>query len=238
MTPRLYIWRRAAENPTMSSVPRCLLLVLAAAAAAAAVTAQAPPPVAMAAPACLPRDGHAVVAGEALVPPGAEARTYFRRAGFGDFYYLPMQRQEAAGGPLWAVLPMPEPENELAELWVAVVGADGTFLSRTASTTVPVTGDCVADLTAEQSSATDELVIGETARSQKHRKVAWWQCEGIVTRIDVAGERRDDDACAPLAWFERPELVAPFAVLGGGGILTLIIEDEPPGERELSPAQP
>jgi hypothetical protein len=188
---------------------------------------------------CIPIDGNAAVPAEApVVPEGAEVRTYFRRQDHGDYYYLPMRRDVgASAGPLWSVLPKPEAENEMAELWVAIVAADGTVLSRTTVVTAPVTGDCVAELTAEQLDASDELVIGETARSQEHRRVAWWQCEGIVTRIDVERERRDDDACAPIAWWQRPEMLAPFTLLGGGGILTLLIDEEPP-ERELSPALP
>jgi hypothetical protein len=186
-------------------------------------------------PACLPREAHAVVgvAVTGVAEPG-EGRVYFRRHGHGDFYWVPVE------GPRepWAVLPLPEPDNRSAEIYAALVAPDGRLIAQSRPVTVPIEDGCRGEApNAEQGRRAQALTVGETTLAQRHRKLAWWRCEGIRERIDVAGERRDDDACSVLAWWERPELLLPFGVVGGGVVL---VDDggDTPDDRELSPFQP
>jgi hypothetical protein len=173
---------------------------------------------------CIPSEGHGLVQAIAgPVPAGGEVRVYFRRQGHGDFYWLPATME---GSTYWAVLPVPEPDNVLAEIYGAVYGAAGVPLAQSRIQTVPVTQDCRVDLDAEQSSSTTHMTVGETALGQKLRKLAWWRCEGIRERIDVMGEERVDEACLPLAWWERPGVIAGLALVPPG--LTVVVQD-PPG---------
>jgi hypothetical protein len=185
---------------------------------------------------CIPAQGHTLVA-VAVTPSvtAAEPRVYFRRQDHGDFYYVPLQR--ASEGAFWGLLPIPEPENTVAELFAAVADAEGALVSRSAAQIVPVTSDCRVELEGEQRDLAGRLTVGETAVAQAGRELAWWRCEGVVGRIDLRGEERADEACAPVAlWWQRPEMLAPLVLGWGGGVLAILIDEE--GERELSPARP
>ena len=177
--------------------------------------------------ACIPRDGHAVaqaVAGPLV--PGEEVRIYFRRQGYGDFYWVPAR--PTSDGRLWGVLPVPEPDNKMAELYAAVVAPNNTPRAQSRIIAVPVQPNCHVQLGNAQQADAGHLIVGETSLGQKFRKVAWWQCDGIRERVDVHGEKRDDDACTPMiAWWQRPELLAPLAALGGGGLI-ITPEPQPP----------
>jgi len=182
---------------------------------------------------CVPKGGHAVAqAIAAPVPDGSQVRIYFRRQGYGDFYWVPAH--PTSDGRFWGVLPVPEPDNHQAEVYAAVVAPNGVPRAQSRVVQVPVEANCRVQLRNAQSTDAQHLIIGETSLGQKFRKVAWWQCEGIRERIDVRGEHRDDEACLPFAWWERPETIAPLTLLSGGGIITVI--SEPPGE--VSPANP
>src|SRR4051812_4516873 len=68
--------------------------------------------------ACIPRDGHAVA--QAVAGPLAsteEVRIYFRRQGYGDFYWVPAR--PTSDGRFWGVLPVAEPDNKIAEVYAA-----------------------------------------------------------------------------------------------------------------------
>jgi hypothetical protein len=182
---------------------------------------------------CIPRNGHALaqaVAGP--LDPNEDVRVYFRRQGYGDFYWVPAR--PTSDGRFWGVLPVPEPDNHQAEVYAAVVAPNGVVRAQSRVVQVPVDGNCRVTLRNAQSTDAQHLTVGETSLGQKFRKVAWWQCEGIRERIDVRGEHRDDEACLPIAWWDRPETIAPLTLLSGGGIITVI--SEPPGE--VSPANP
>lgn len=182
--------------------------------------------------ACIPRDGHAVA--QAVAGPLAnteEVRIYFRRQGYGDFYWVPAR--PTSDGRFWGVLPVPEPDNKIAELYAAVVAMPtGAPRAQSRVITVPVEQNCRVQLGNAQQADAGHLIVGETSLGQKFRKVAWWQCEGIRERIDVRGEKRDDEACLPLAWWQRPELLAPLLVVGGGG--GIIVTPEPPPELSIA----
>ncbi len=182
---------------------------------------------------CIPRDGHALtqaVAGP--LNPTDEVRIYFRRQGYGDFYWVPAR--PTSDGRFWGVLPVPEPDNKMAEVYAAVVGADKVPRSQSRIITSPVEANCRVQLGNAQRADSEHLTVGETSLGQKFRKVAWWQCDGIRERVDVRGERRDDEACLPIAWWTRPELIAPLVLVTGGGITTIVPEPPP----ELSEANP
>ena len=187
---------------------------------------------------CVPAGGNAVVpAAAAPVPAGAEVRVYFRRQGYGDFYWVPARPEDGRAGAYWAVLPVPEPDNDAAEIYAAVYGADGLPLAQSRVRQVPVVADCQVDLDPPQQADADHMLVGETALGQMYRKLAWWRCEGVRERLNVRGERRDDEVCAPMPlWWERAEMLVPFVVAGAGGVTSVVIDEEPPDE--LSPFVP
>ena len=183
--------------------------------------------------ACIPRDGHAVA--QAVAGPLSntdEVRIYFRRQGYGDFYWVPAR--PTSDGRYWGVLPVPEPDNKQAEVYAAVVASTGQPRAQSRIISVPVEANCRVQLGNAQQADAGHLIVGESSLGQKFRKVAWWQCDGIRERIDVHGERRDDEACLPLAWWQRPEMLAPLVAAGAGGGL-IVVPDNPP---ELSVANP
>ena len=183
---------------------------------------------------CIPRDGHALaqaVAGP--LNPTDEVRVYFRRQGYGDFYWVPAR--PTSDGRFWGVLPVPEPDNQMAELYAAVVAPNNVPRAQSRIITSPVEPNCRGQLGNAQRADSQHLIVGESSLGQKFRKVAWWQCDGIRERVDVRGERRDDESCLPIAWWQRPELLAPLALVTGGGITTVVPTEPPP---ELSEANP
>ncbi len=185
--------------------------------------------------ACIPKNGHTVVQAVAgVLDPNQEVRVYFRRQGYGDFYWVPSR--PSSDGRFWAVLPIPEPDNHQAEVYAAVVSPTGVPLAQSRVVQVPVEPNCHVQLGNAQQADATHLIVGETSLGQKFRKVAWWQCEGIRERIDVRGERRDDEACLPIAWWERPEMLAPLVLITGGGVTTTVVPPEVP--PELSEANP
>lgn len=209
----------------------CLLVTAAAPAAAQA------PRVLVAPVQCLPATGNGLAT--ASIEPdveGRETRLYFRRDGYGDFYWVDLVREEP--GVHWGVFPVPEEANQITEYYVAVLEG-GQVLAQSPVRTVAVDPDCDPGLDEEQRQRAANLAIGETSLSQKHRKVAWWECIGVTERIDIFGERREDHACRPIGWWDRPEMLVPFG-LAGAGITTIVIIDEepPPGGPELSPVIP
>ncbi|HXT50780.1 MAG TPA: hypothetical protein VN811_07045 [Thermoanaerobaculia bacterium] len=183
--------------------------------------------------ACIPRDGHAVA--QAVAGPlnnTDEVRIYFRRTGYGDFYWVPAR--PTSDGRFWGVLPVPEPDNKQAEVYAAVVASTGQPRAQSRVIRVPVEPNCREQLGNAQQADSEHLIVGETSLGQKFRKVAWWRCDGIRERVDVRGERRDDEACLPLAWWQRPEMLAPLLVVGAGGGIILV----PETPVELSVANP
>jgi hypothetical protein len=208
---------------------RALLLSALATVSLAAAAAAQPARVLLADVDCVPRSGHTVVrAAAAPVPEGGEVRFYFRRLGHGDFYWVPGRLDDAGG--FWGVLPIPEPDNDSAEIYAALTSAQGLPFAQSRVRTVPVREDCAVRLNEAQQQEVAFLTVGETTLGQKLRKLAWWRCDGVRVRIDVRGERRDDDTCLPVAWWQRPEALAPFVLMGGGGITTVVVDPEPPAE--------
>jgi len=162
------------------------------------------PAVATAAPAvvdvrgvpCLPRERNSVV--YATVSPDLadyQVRLFFRRDGHGDAYFMAMTKFDDKGH-FYAVLPKPDRQNEEVEYHVHVRGADKQTLASSPILIAPVTGDCKVELTKEQEDLSNELVVGETRVDQKGRPVAWFLCDGIVSRVDIFDEQRPDEFCS------------------------------------------
>lgn len=223
----------ASRSGSSTFVLGLMLGALLATAAAAQVPTSPVPRILVGDLACIPRDGHALaqaVAGP--LGPNEDVRFYFRREGYGDFYWVPAR--PTSDGRSWGVLPLPEPDNQQAELYAAVVTPAGVPIAQSRVVHVSVEPNCRVLLRNDQSEDANHLIVGETSLGQKFRKVAWWQCEGIRERVDVRGERRDDDACLPIAWWERPELLAPLMIAPG---ITVVVVP-PEGPAELSEANP
>ena len=191
---------------------------------------------------CIPSGGNGVVNLGIAPDVGGDVRVYFRRTGYGDYYYAPAETGQPGSGVYWSVLPVPEPDNAVAEYYGAVVDPSGRFLGQTPVQTVPISDDCDVDLTEPQRSRSSDLTIGETSIGQKGMKVAWWQCEGVDQRIDLNGEERQDDACifaaiipvgSSSAWYLSAQFWVPFGVLVGG--IALVDDGDP---SFVSPSEP
>src|SRR5262245_44859454 len=90
---------------------------------------------------CIPRNGHALaqaVAGP--LDPNEDVRIYFRRQGYGDFYWVPAR--PTSDGRFWGVLPVPEPDNHQAEVYAAVVAPNGLPRAQSRIVQVPVESNC------------------------------------------------------------------------------------------------
>lgn len=145
---------------------------------------------------CLPRERNSVVL--ATVSPDLadyQVRLFFRRDGYGDAYFIQMVKFDDKGH-FYAVLPKPDRQNEEVEYHVHVRGADKQTLASSPILIAPVTGDCKVEMTKEQEEMSNELVVGETRVDQKGHPVAWFLCDGIVSRIDVFDDQRPDEFCA------------------------------------------
>jgi hypothetical protein len=102
-----------------------------------------------------------------------------------------------------------EVENEPGEIFVAVVSASGQLLAKSNVQGIKVNNDCRAQLTPKEEGFAYNLVIGETAPWQGSEPVFHWLCDGIVTRIDHLGIKREDEFCRAcvVAWWRTPSLL-------------------------------
>lgn len=200
---------------------------------------------------------------EGLRPEDVDARVYFRRGaddaieaiqggqtpaqGFGNFFYVPMYPwgdefdpeiaiPEKGSWSHWGVLPVAQEENVTAETYVAVYDLQGALLFKSPTSWSPVTDDCEVDLNDDQDDFADNLVIGETVADQEGKRVIWWECDGLDTRINTELERRDDRSCFPIIWWKNPAVWIPAAAIGGIGIVEIIEDD--PSPPPVSPAAP
>ena len=145
---------------------------------------------------CVPRERNTAV--YATVSPDLsdyQVRLFFRRDGHGDSYFLVMKKLDDKGH-FFAVLPKPDRQNEEVEYHVHVRGPEKETLASSPILVAPVTGDCKVALTKEEEDLSNELVVGETRIDQKGHPVAWFLCDGIVSRIDVVDQQRPDEFCA------------------------------------------
>jgi len=191
-------------------------------------------------PSCAPSGGNSVLALSTTPESGwSSVRTYFRRAGSADFYYVEMR--SAGLGKYWAALPRPEDATTVVEVQMAVRDAEGKE-TRAPLQKLPVTTSCSLILTPEQDRFAQNLVVGETARGQAGQVISGFRCDGVISRIEATGALRPDESCrrvlmeqaAAAADEENKRKVIPLILLGGGGV-ALVTHKEPP---EASQARP
>ena len=186
---------------------------------------------------CMPSDGHAVVYADVDPIPaeGNEVRIFFRRDGYGDYYYVIMEVPDDDVPTRYrGVVPVPEPDNLASQLYMGVVGAGEELLSRSETLSFPIDDDC--DVEVEDG---HNFTVGETSAAQKGRKIAWWQCEDVSERIDVYGEHRDEGSCIPIIiWWQQPEVLIPLALGGIGTVVVIdnLLDDDP--DPPVSPSIP
>jgi hypothetical protein len=144
---------------------------------------------------CLPVEGNAAIYA-AVSPPdlATTVRVFFRRQDHGDMYYVTMN--PLGGGNYWAVLPKPERQNEVVEYHVTALDAAGAVLNSSEVQRTTVIRDCETKLAQIEEDASETLTIGETTSHQKGRPVAWFLCDGILSRVDTRGEKRADEFCS------------------------------------------
>src|SRR5581483_12143225 len=125
------------RSPAMRVATRALSLASASALLLAGALVAQTPRVLLGEISCVPKGGHAVVqAIAAPAPSGSQVRIYFRRQGYGDFYWVPAR--PTSDGRFWGVLPVPEPDNLQAEIYAAVVAPNGMPLAQSPVRSVPV----------------------------------------------------------------------------------------------------
>jgi|GEM_PF-859252 len=124
-----------------------------------------------------------------------------------------------------------EQRYEPAEYFAGLVTPDGRLVARSEVLVTPVTNDCDIALNLREQGLANNLVIGETAVwQQEEKEVFHWQCDGIVSRVDLAGILRVDRYCrvCVIAWWQKKSFLIPTlaGVTGVGGIV-ILDDDEP-----------
>ncbi|MGD1149234.1 MAG: hypothetical protein ABR961_14930 [Thermoanaerobaculaceae bacterium] len=190
----------------------------------AAVAHAAPPTMTPSVITCLSKDGNTLVSLSLKPEIGwSSVRVYFRKTGSPDFYYLEL-RSDGMGN-YWGTLPRPDAGTRSADIQFAVKDGEGVE-TQSPLQTVSVTSTCTTSLSPEQERFAHNLVIGETVISQAGAMLAGWQCNGVVSRINVNGQLRPDATCRAVliaaAAGATERILLPAALLGGavlGGII-------------------
>lgn len=188
---------------------------------------------------CVPLEGHAVATASVSPPDGTAStmRLFFRRVNSErlDFYYVEMR--PAGGGNYWAVLPDPDAsmikdQHEPVEYYAAAYDGLSGLVSKSEVKTAPVTKQCRVALTPQQAGYAENLTVGETANWQRGERLFHWECDGVVTRIDLALVPRADETCRSclIAWWK------PAALIGAGAVTGIIIDTNEP--TPVSPSFP
>lgn len=130
-------------------------------------------------------------------------------------------------------------QNEPAEIWAAAYDPHGKQLGRSELFIIEVKKEkeCPVTLTPQQDGYASNLTVGETREWQAGEQPFHWECDGLVTRIDPAGILRADESCRAcvVAWWRKPGVIIPAAILTTVGIIEVIDDDKP---RETSPSRP
>lgn len=147
-----------------------------------------------------------------------------------------MRALEPADLELWLQEIHDDTEQEPAEYYATVMGADGSEIARSAMKVVLVTEDCEVELDRQEAGQAQNLVVAETAEWQIGRPVFHWLCDGIVSRRDYLGVLRADEICRScvVAWVHKPELIAP-ATAGLVGVIGVVVEDDPEPASPVAP---
>ena len=214
------VGRRRARSPDRWVWLHRLGLAIVFSSSAAVAAPQALSPIL---PDCIPKRANAVIS--LITYPEltwSSVRTYFRKTGSADFYFVEMRG--VGRGSFWAVLPRPEDATAAVDVIFAVKDAEGRE-TRTPPMTIPVTTSCSATLTTEQTRYAQNLVVGETAKEQTGLSVLGFLCDGVISRINFAGRLRPDDACRSemiadaMGAGDQGKALAPLVLLGGGATL-------------------
>jgi len=164
---------------------------------------------------CAPSNGNARVRIEVTTTtPLESARVYFHADQKTGEYYMEMRRGEADSH--WAMLPIPISETKQIDYRIVVKTADG-LEGTVQPMTVPVTSDCSVLLTDDEARYSRNLVIGQTLPNQSTVPPGF-ECKGIVSEINVAGELRPNDECRKVPvpfWLAA----AGAAAVGGGAVI-------------------
>jgi hypothetical protein len=182
---------------------------------------------------CAPGNGNARVRIDiATVTPLESARVYFHAVNKQGEYYMEMRRGEA--GSHWAVLPIPLSDTKNIEYRIVVKTADG-LETAVEPITIPVTSDCSVLLTDDEGRFARNLVIGQTLPNQSTVPPGF-ECKGIISEINVAGELRPNDECrkVPVPFWAA---AAGAAALGGGAVIVSNTGGGGPGVP-VSPSRP
>jgi hypothetical protein len=186
-------------------------------------------------PPCIPVRGNSIVSLSVSPETGwSSVRTYFRKAGSPDFYYVEMR--SAGQGRYWAALPRPEESTATVEVQMAVRDVEGKE-TRAPLDKIPVTTSCGQTLTSEQNGYAQNLVVGETLPSQEGEVVSGFLCDGVISRIDSGGNLRPDEACRKAlmaAAAQNRKIIIPLIILGAGGIV-YVTHREPPEASQAHP---
>jgi hypothetical protein len=187
-----------------------------------AVLSAAPEMFTLTVPNCAPTRGNSVINLSTTPESGwSSVRTYFRKTGSPNFYYVEMR--SAGRGKYWAALPRPEETTATVEVQMAVRDAEGKE-SRTPIQRVPVTTSCSLSLSPEQYRFAQNLVVGETSPSQTGQVVVGFLCDGVISRIDAGGALKPDESCrrilmidAATAEEQNKMALLPIILFAGGG---------------------
>ena len=190
-------------------------------------------------PTCIPEKGNAVVSAVVTPQTGwATVRTYFRKVGSRDWYWV--EARNEGKGTYWGVLPRAADYTQAVEMQIIAKDADGKETKSPIKKT-DVTSDCKPVMTAPQSHMAQNLVVGETIVEQRDQEILGFVCPGVISRVDHTGELKPDEYCRKAAIvaaaFPAESLLIPaLAALGGAGVTYAIVEDCECDEK--SPSRP
>jgi hypothetical protein len=150
-----------------------------------------------------------------------------------------MEMRSAGDGAYWAALPLLGKETTAVEYYVAVRDAE----ARESTAPVEFSGvnpACRVQLTEDQLRYAQNLVVGETTSAQRNVAVNGFPCTGVISRIQSTGELAPDEYCrqellAKAAADEERRILIPLLILGTGGAVAIIKENDP---REASSPRP
>jgi hypothetical protein len=184
-------------------------------------------------PTCVSAGDNAVVEVK-LRPEGgwASVRLYFKANGSSDYYFLEMRA--LGNGKYFAVIPRPLSSTSGVDMYVEV--RDGDWVgTKSVVKTESTSGGCSAKLNEEQKKLAGNLVVGETNDAQRGAQVFGFECEGIVSRIDVKGVLRPDELCrwVAIAGAVPTGILIPALAVGAGGAAVIITNKHE--KKECSP---
>lgn len=123
-------------------------------------------------------------------------------------------------------------KSEPVEYFAAVYSPAGDRLAASEMKMASVREDCRATLDTQQIGEASNQTIGETASWQQDLALFHWECDHIVTRIDITGVKNADSVCRACV-----VAVVPFwipATVAGAALAGVVSEPEDP----VSPSQP